>query len=641
MSPIPPAARAAGTGAAFRHGELAGIDAAARQIVLADGAKIGYDYLILATGVAAAYHGIPGAAEYSLALYTRQDAIVLRDRLMVGLERISRTGLANDVTITVIGGGATGVELAGSLADLRNIALAASYPEIDRDRIHVSLVERAPALLAPFHPALREYTRRQLVKRGVDVRLGTAIREITPDRVLLADGSVLASDATVWAAGVAAPELVSGWGLPQADGGRIRIGADLRVAGHERIFAVGDVALIEDQPLPQLAQPALQMGKHAADQIRSLEQGTADGPVPLPRQGHHGHHRVPLGGGRTAPPGAHPRHVRLARLARAAPDHPARRPQPDLRAGQHVLAVPHLAAWRRPHRRRRPVHRIGRAEGYCRAPLTGDNWGMSGGGELPSLAEPASLTAEERRLREAREGVPWRAWGPYLSERQWGTVREDYSDNGDAWSYFSHDQARSRAYRWGEDGIAGISDDKQRLCLALALWNERDPILKERLFGLTNAEGNHGEDVKEYYFYVDNLPTHSYQRYLYKYPQAEFPYADLVAVNRARSRHELEYELADTGVFDDGRYFDVEVEHAKAGPEDILCRITVHNRSADVARLHVLPTLWFRNTWSWGIGEPKPRLARAEVRVPRRPGRASPARRSLPLRRAGSGAAVL
>ena len=166
--------------------------------------------------------------------------------------------------------------------------------------------------------------------------------------------------------------------------------------------------------------------------------------------------------------------------------------------------------------------------------------------------------------------MPWRAWGPYLSERQWGTVREDYSDGGDAWSYFSHDQARSRAYRWGEDGLAGISDDKQRLCLALALWNERDPILKERLFGLTNAEGNHGEDVKEYYFYVDNLPTHSYQRYLYKYPQAEFPYNDLVAVNRERSRQEFEYELIDTGIFDDGRYFDVEVEHAKAAPEDIL-----------------------------------------------------------------------
>ena len=173
----------------------------------------------------------------------------------------------------------------------------------------------------------------------------------------------------------------------------------------------------------------------------------------------------------------------------------------------------------------------------------------------PALADPALLTAEEQRLQEARAGVPWRAWGPYLSERQWGTVREDYSDSEDAWSYFSHDQARSRAYRWGEDGIAGISDDKQRLCLALALWNERDPILKERLFGLTNAEGNHGEDVKEYYFYVDNLPTHSYQRYLYKYPQAEFPYNELVAENRARSRHEFEYELVDTGVFDDEPLF--------------------------------------------------------------------------------------
>ena len=241
---------------------------------------------------------------------------------------------------------------------------------------------------------------------------------------------------------------------------------------------------------------------------------------------------------------------------------------------------------------------------------------MSDENERAVLPDPASLTAEERRLREARAGVPWRAWGPYLSERQWGTVREDYSDSEDAWSYFSHDQARSRAYRWGEDGLAGISDDKQRLGLALALWNERDPILKERLFGLTNAEGNHGEDVKEYYFYVDNLPTHSYQRYLYKYPQAEFPYADLVAVNRARSRHDLEYELIDTGVFDDGRYFDIEVEHAKAAPEDVLCRVTVHNRSAEDAALHVLPTLWFRNTWSWGTGEPRPRLSRAESAGP-------------------------
>ena len=171
------------------------------------------------------------------------------------------------------------------------------------------------------------------------------------------------------------------------------------------------------------------------------------------------------------------------------------------------------------------------------------------------------LTAEEIRLREAREGVGWRTWGPYLSERQWGTVREDYSDDGAAWEYFSHDQARSRAYRWGEDGLAGISDDKQRLCFALALWNGKDPILKERLFGLTNSEGNHGEDVKEYYFYLDNLPTHSYQRWLYKYPHAAFPYDDLVRTNGARSRTEMEYELVDTGVFDERRYFDVTVEY--------------------------------------------------------------------------------
>jgi hypothetical protein len=179
------------------------------------------------------------------------------------------------------------------------------------------------------------------------------------------------------------------------------------------------------------------------------------------------------------------------------------------------------------------------------------------------------FTAEGQRLKAAdQQGVPWRRWGPYLSDRQWGTVREDYSENGDAWSYFTHDQARSRAYRWGEDGIAGVSDDQQHLCLSLALWNHADPILKERFFGLTNAEGNHGEDVKEYYFHLDNTPTHSYMRMLYKYPQAAFPYEDLVVTNRARSRTELEYELLDTGVFAGDRYFDVEVEYAKAGPED-------------------------------------------------------------------------
>ena len=242
-------------------------------------------------------------------------------------------------------------------------------------------------------------------------------------------------------------------------------------------------------------------------------------------------------------------------------------------------------------------------------------------GPAALTGDTAEQTAEETRLGEARAGVPWRAWGPYLSERQWGTVREDYSDNGDAWSYFSHDQARSRAYRWGEDGLAGISDDKQRLCLALALWNGRDAILKERLFGLTNAEGNHGEDVKEYYCYLDNVPTHSYQRWLYKYPQQEFPYTDLVAVNRARTRQEFEYELLDTGAFDENRYFDVEVEHAKAGPEDILCRITVHNRSAADADLHVLPTLWFRNTWSWAAAPAAPAPAiRGPVQAPGHPG---------------------
>ena len=221
----------------------------------------------------------------------------------------------------------------------------------------------------------------------------------------------------------------------------------------------------------------------------------------------------------------------------------------------------------------------------------------------------ATEVAEQKRLNDARDAnVPWKKWGPYLSERQWGTVREDYSQDGNAWDYFSHDQSRSRAYHWGEDGLAGISDDKQRLCFALALWNERDPILKERLFGLTNNEGNHGEDVKEYYFYLDSTPTHSYMKYLYKYPQREFPYLELVETNRSRSREDFEYELLDTGVFNDNRYFDVFVEYAKDAPDDVLIRITVYNRGPEPARLHVLPTLWFRNTWSGGNGDPKPSI---------------------------------
>lgn len=209
--------------------------------------------------------------------------------------------------------------------------------------------------------------------------------------------------------------------------------------------------------------------------------------------------------------------------------------------------------------------------------------------------------AEKLRLEEdASRGKNWKRWGAYLSERQWGTVREDYSSDGSAWSYFPHEQARSRAYRWGEDGLLGICDRECRLCFALALWNGKDPILKERLFGLTNDEGNHGEDVKELYAYLDSTPTHSYMKALYRYPHSRFPYEKLVEENRKRGRHEPEYEIADTGVFDGMRYFDVVAEYAKAGPDDILIRINIHNRGAEAAEIHVLPTLWFRNTWIWG-----------------------------------------
>jgi hypothetical protein len=226
----------------------------------------------------------------------------------------------------------------------------------------------------------------------------------------------------------------------------------------------------------------------------------------------------------------------------------------------------------------------------------------------------SAANAESERLRECRQaGVPWKKWGPYLSERQWGTVREDYSEDGNAWDYFSHDQSRSRAYRWGEDGLAGISDNHGVLCFALALWNGKDPILKERLFGLTNSEGNHGEDVKEYYFYLDSTPTHSYMKYLYKYPQNAYPYEDLVKTNRNRSRDELEYELLDTGIFADNRYFDVFVEYAKAAPEDLLIKVNICNRGHEAAALHVLPTLWFRNTWSWSDGGIKPQMRATEA----------------------------
>src|SRR6266536_4986557 len=224
------------------------------------------------------------------------------------------------------------------------------------------------------------------------------------------------------------------------------------------------------------------------------------------------------------------------------------------------------------------------------------------------------LSAEERRLEESRDHkAHWKRWGPYVSERAWGTVREDYSAGGTAWDYFPHDHARSRAYRWNEDGLAGICDRHQMMCFALALWNGRDPILKERIFGLTGSEGNHGEDVKEYYFYLDSTPTHSYMRYLYKYPQAEFPYGRLVEENRRRGKDQPEFELLDTGVFDDNRYFDVCVEYAKADVEDVLVKITVANRGPEAANLRLLPTIWFRNTWSWGDAGAKPELSQASA----------------------------
>ena len=265
--------------ARFRRGELAGVDYAARRARLADGTELDYDYLVLATGVSATYFGVDGAAENSLGLYTRRDAVALRNRLIAELERRSypdsgADGRADDdLNITIVGGGATGVELAGTVAELRNIALPAGFPEVDPATVHVRLVEQGPALLAPFQPHLRDYAYRQLLARGVDVRLGTAIRKVSPDCVVLADDTELPTDITAWAAGVAVPKAIAGLGLPAGHGGRVMVGPDLLVSGQDRVFAVGDVALIDGQPLAQLAQPAIQAGRHAAAQIRRLAAG--------------------------------------------------------------------------------------------------------------------------------------------------------------------------------------------------------------------------------------------------------------------------------------------------------------------------------------------------------------------------------
>ena len=348
-------------GAIYRRGELAGIDLASRRIKLTNGRDLGYDYLIVATGVSSAFYGIKGAAENTFGLYTRTDAIVLRDHLMAGFERLSVAD--GDLDVTVVGGGATGVELAGTLAELRGTVLASTFPDVDPARVHTRLVEMAPSLLGPFHEKLREYARAQLTDRGVDVRLNTRIAEVTATQVRLADGEDLRSDLTVWAAGVAASPAAASWGLPQGKAGRILVGPDLRVRGQDRIFAVGDIALNPDDPTPQLAQPALQMGlarRHADRPPRGQGGHRA---VQVPRQGHHGHDRAPRRRGPAGPGPAAARHAGLAGLVRPAPVLPAGRAQPADHADQPDVPLRHLGARRGGDRRRRagqPVAVLGR-----------------------------------------------------------------------------------------------------------------------------------------------------------------------------------------------------------------------------------------------------------------------------------------
>ena len=338
-------------GARFRHGELASVDTAARVAEFADGGRLEYDYLILGIGVTAGFYGITGAAEHSHALYTLHDASTMRERILAGLEELSLEGTRQDVTVTIVGGGATGVELAGTLAELRNIGLPASYPDIDPQCVHIRLVEQAPALLTPYVPQLQEYARQQLVKRGVDLHLNATIKEITADRLILADGQELPSNLTAWAAGVAGPPLAGKWGLPQGKGGRLLVGRDLRVEGQERIFAIGDIALVDAHPVPQLAQPALQMGLARGPADPAAGGRARHRPVQLPRQGHHGHDRQPLGRGPAQPRDTAPRHPRLAGLAGPAPGHAAGRPEPDQCPDQSVVPLPELAARWRDHRR--------------------------------------------------------------------------------------------------------------------------------------------------------------------------------------------------------------------------------------------------------------------------------------------------
>src|SRR5450631_4652389 len=290
--------------------------------------------------------------------------------------------------------------------------------------------------------------------------------------------------------------------------------------------------------------------------------------------------------------------MRSPSSARRASPYQSSSPDCPARAQRRIFTPARVMSGRHP-----------RKEADSRASDLGTAVSRTGAVDPAAEGRNTMVSAERLRLDEADTGgVPWQRWGPYLSERQWGTVREDYGSGDNTWSYFPHEQARSRAYRWGEDGLAGVSDDRQQLCLALGLWNGRDPILKERLFGLTNAEGNHGEDVKECYFYLDATPTSSYLKMLYKYPQAEFPYADLVAENRRRGSGAPEYELLDTGIFDEDRYFDVFVEYAQAGIDDVLMRVTAYNRGNAPAPLHLLPQLVFRDTWSWKNGAHKPQL---------------------------------
>ena len=640
----------------FFVGDVESIDVAKKRVTVAHGFDrhshpLEYDHLVLGLGSITNFFNLPGLAERALTMKSLGDAIQLRNRLIAHLEEADTECASADrqplLTFVVAGGGFAGVETIASINDFLRDALP-FYPNLREEMLRVVLVHPGEYILPEIGEKLGRYADKKLRARGVEIHAKTKVTAVTPHEIELSDGERITSFTLVWTAGTS-PNPALGLVPCAKERGRIKVNANLEVEELPGVWALGDCALIPDirtgQFHPPTAQHASREGKTLARNIIARVRGGKMKPFNFKIIG-----LLAAIGRRTGVArifginfsgflawflwrGIYwSKLPRLEKKIRVAIDWAldvffAKDFVQYLDQRSQVISV--------------ATHASSRATGII---SSGNKSGVRNHNRL----RPTSMTlttAEHARLQDdANRTKNWKRWGPYLSERQWATVREDYSAYGNCWDYFPHDHARSRAYRWGEDGLLGITDRQCRLCFALALWNGRDPILKERLFGLTGSEGNHGEDVKELYYYLDSTPTHSYMKALYKYPQAEFPYGRLVGENRARGLGATEFELIDTGVFHEDRYFDVFAEYAKADENDILIRLTIANRGPEKATLHLLPTLWFRNTWSWGAvpeecttkpsitsgaRRPGPRAARGAGRITNWPTKAR-RRRSSP-----------